>query len=361
MINTIKKFRNILSREGYLAFYLAYGNGNKSSDNWKNDSEKMDGNLKLLIDLFLLTRPKPADEAIAVLGQDILDMLIDNGIILSDDGTIRTDRLILICFNSIMFFCEHTMDPQVYFGNDSIALGIFQTPLLQGRSIDLCAGSAIQSLIAAQSCEFAQAIEINPKAAKIASFNIRLNDMSGKVDVKNISLEDFAKVDSSFYDLVTFNPPLLPVPLPLFYPFVGDGGEDGLDVTRSILHLYIPKLTSTGSVEFIGCGLGKDGYPSFVDALKPIFEQYDLSYNVHILGKGKLEKGDISYEKSIVTTAISNQISRELCYQVYDKHYKKMDANEMYCFFIKAYRHDNGTAENKIIVNSNPYLNWFIY
>ncbi len=38
----------------------------------------------------------------------------------------------------------------------------------------------------------------------------------------------------SRFDLICMNPPLLPIPSGLGYPFIGDGGPDGLAVTRRV-------------------------------------------------------------------------------------------------------------------------------
>ncbi len=37
------------------------------------------------------------------------------------------------------------------------------------------------------------------------------------------------------FSLVVVNPPLLPIPDEIPYPFVGDGGQSGLDITLHIL------------------------------------------------------------------------------------------------------------------------------
>ena len=144
--------------------------------------------------------------------------------------------------------------------------------------------------------------------------------MSNRVKVMNIKLEDFAVQNNDLYDLITFNPPLLPVPEPLFYPFVGDGGEDGLDVTKRILKAYIPKLTKSGSIEFIGCGLGKDDHLTFVDSLSPILEEFKMDFNVHVLGRGVLKPGDGAFNSSVMTTAMANSIDVELCNAIYELH-----------------------------------------
>ncbi|MFK7785641.1 MAG: hypothetical protein AB8B56_11025 [Crocinitomicaceae bacterium] len=360
-MNQINKLRQILSENGYLHFYLAFGDGNKNVFQWQARYEKLENPLKDLVGLFLMKLIVKSETTRELLGDDVVDELIDSGILIEGNEGIHTDNLVLISFNSILFFCEESRDPQVYFGNDSIALGVYQTPLIKGKSLDLCAGSAIQSMIAAQTCDIAKAVEINPKAAKVAQFNIRFNNMVDRVSVENIPLEEFAEKDNDFYDLITFNPPLLPVPEPLFYPFVGDGGEDGLDVTRRILRAYIPKLTETGSIEFIGCGLGKDDHLAFAESLRPIFEEFHMDYNVHVLGAGELKRGDGAFDSSVYTTAMANGIDMEMCNQIYELHYEKLDVNKMYCFFIKVFKSQGDKVQSKVVRTTDKYLNWFVY
>ena len=356
-----KKFRQILSETGYLPFYLAFGNGNKNVFQWQTRYEHLESPLKEMVGLFLLKFIVPENTVRELLTDEVTNGLLDENIFIKENGGIHTDNLVLISFNGILFFCEESRDPQVYFGNDSIALGLYQTPLISGKSLDLCAGSAIQSMIAAQTCDYAKAVEINPKAARVANFNIRFNNMSDRVSVENISLEDFAKKDNDTYDLITFNPPLLPVPEPLFYPFVGDGGEDGLDVTRRILRAYLPKLTEDGSIEFIGCGLGKDDHLTFSESLQPIFDEFHMDVNVHVLGIGELKQGDGAFDSSVYTTAMANGLDMETCNKVYELHYQKLDVNKMYCFFIKVFKSKNGKTSQKIIRTTDKYLNWFVY
>ncbi len=356
----LHKFRKLLRKSGYISFYQAFGDGNKKQNMWEKYVEKTDEQLKNLIYLFLLNRKLETSLAQKLVGEDVFNALIDATILLNEDGFTYTDKYVLITFKSILFFCEHIVRPEVYFGNDSIALGTYQIPAGDGIVLDLCSGSAIQAMIAALHCKKAHAVEINERAAKIARFNVFLNSLENKVEVHNLSYQEFHVQNQEKFDLIIFNPPLLPIPEVVFYPFVGDGGEDGLKITKEILDMYIPRLSENGSIQFVGLGLGKDREITFVDELSEITKKHDSSGFAQLVGHSKLNKGDGIYDNTVYTTAMNNNITMEMCYTIFDLHFKKLDVNEMYVFYIYIDKDESKTKKIRINDLSFNNANWFI-
>ncbi len=338
-IKTARQFRRIVNDAGYRTFHLAFGDGNHRVADWERHLPRLEDPLRGLVELFLLRRMLDARRVRALLGDEVTTALVAEQILVEAGGDIWSDRLLLICFRSILFFHEIERDPRVYFGSDSIALGLYQTPTPGGVSLDLCSGSAIQAMIAAQHGRKAYACEINPRAAAVARVNVALNGLEDKVEVINRSLEDYAAEVKEPLDLVTFNPPLLPVPGLLRYPFVGDGGGDALDVSRRALQLYLPRLAPGGAIEFIGCGLGRDGEPTFVDDVTAIMSEHGARTHAHLLGHALLQRGDQFYDSIVHTAALNTpEVPLEGCFEIFDLHFAKLGYTDIWLFFVRGLR-----------------------
>jgi release factor glutamine methyltransferase len=359
---TIEAFGRLLVTEGYRSFHLAFGDGNHRFEKWNCYAEATPPRLRTLIDLFLLQRAVDPDRAVVALGQAIFDELVADKILVNGPRGTRSPGLILISFRSWLFLHEFTRQPAVYFGNDSIALGMYQSPAIQGVALDLCSGTAIQAMIAAQHARRVFAVEISPVAAQVARFNLLLNGVSHKVELINASLEDYAASVTVPLDRVTFNPPLLPVPEVLYYPFVGDGGADGLDVTRRALDLYLPLLASGGAVECIGCGLGRNSTPAFLDELDPILERHGARGHALLVGCWPLVRGEPAHESLVLTAAMNSQISSEIAHAVYEQHLQKLGMDSMYTFFFRAERADSAQPfeRSRVLDLSKGSANWFL-
>lgn len=335
---TARAFSRLLVISGYRAFHLAFGDGNRCYSGWEKFAADLEDPLRGLVDLFLLLRPVEPARAERILGEEIYQALLSEEILRETPSGVRTPGLILISFKGLTFFHEYTQRPGIYFGNDSIGLGVYQSPAYGGRTLDLCSGTSIQAMISAQHSAESYAVEINPRAARIAAINLRMNALQDKVRLINASLEEYGRTTTETFDLVTFNPPLLPVPDVLDYPFVGDGGGDGLDVTRLTLQLYLPHIAPGGGIEFIGCGLGRDRQPLFVDELGAILAEHGAHGVVHLLTRYNMQRGDTFYDGLIETAAINSKISTNLSDAVFDLHFQKLGMTELYTFFMRGER-----------------------
>jgi release factor glutamine methyltransferase len=100
------------------------------------------------------------------------------------------------------------------------------------------------------------AVEVNPVAAALCAVNAEVNGLADRITV---SCADLYAGATGRYDLVTANPPLLPIPAGLPYPFVGDGGPDGFSVTWRILKGLPDHLAGNGVAQIIGMTLS-DGF-----------------------------------------------------------------------------------------------------
>lgn len=157
--------------------------------------------------------------------------------------------------------------PTLYFGQDSAALAA-RLETRPGRCLDLCAGPGVQSLVCARRGMQVVSVEVNPVAAALCSVNVALNDLAGRVSVRCGDLYAELADERERFELICANPPLLPIPEGLPYPFVGDGGPDGLQVTRRILDGLDGHLSASGHAQLIGMALSDGFLPLGLDELE---------------------------------------------------------------------------------------------
>jgi hypothetical protein len=199
------------------------------------------GALDLLASFFLLGESVSCEDLAKYLSIEALGALklLPFAVVTDDRICIQDYRLCL--YQNIIFFCQISADPDVYFGDDSHALASAITALEFHpdeieTGLDLCAGSGIQGMLLAKICKRVFIVEINPNAAAVAQINLGLNGLDGRVQLFTGSCDDFFNCHANDkFGVVTFNPPLLPIPKTVRFPLVGDGGESGMVLTESIL------------------------------------------------------------------------------------------------------------------------------
>ena len=93
-------------------------------------------------------------------------------------------------------------------GIDGVLLGAWTCIENTARILDIGTGTGLIALMLAQrSDSIIDSIDINPNACAQASENIRLSPWSNRVNVQEISLQDFAVKTIQRYDLIVSNPP----------------------------------------------------------------------------------------------------------------------------------------------------------
>ena len=173
-------FSRFLSSSGYRMYHSAFGDGNQEFVQWRQNLDKLEDPLRGLVELFLVRYRLPIERGREILGATFYDALAEERILMESDGRVRTPGLILVSFRSLLFFHEYTQRPGIYFGGDSVALGVYQHPAHAGRTLDLCSGTCIQAMISAQHGSKAFAVEINSRATSSwLQSNLRLNNPSG--------------------------------------------------------------------------------------------------------------------------------------------------------------------------------------
>lgn len=189
------------------------------------------------------------------------------GLLSEHNGNASLSGLSLIRYHGIWLFADApSPSPLLYFGSDSIGLARRLSPSPGKNALDLCSGPGIQALILAKSGMHVTAIDINPIASEICQLNALVNSISEDLTILTGSLYNaLNNIESSCsYELITVNPPLLPIPEDVPYPFVGDGGPDGLNITSKVIRGAGDKLTDSGYLSAIGMiGLGTNNQSAF--------------------------------------------------------------------------------------------------
>ena len=108
-------------------------------------------------------------------------------------------------------------DPNAFrFGIDAVLLSHYALPACKRRSkiMDLCTGTGVIPLLiyGHHHCEHIDGMEIQPAMADLAQRNVRLNGLENFIHIYNSDLRDpGAAFHSSTYDVITCNPPYMPL------------------------------------------------------------------------------------------------------------------------------------------------------
>ena len=211
-----------LSRLGYSEFFACFNLLTPRLARWRTYRGCAPDRLKSLIDLFLINESVERDSLPDSI-QSLLPGMTANGIVLEGkNGTLTTAGLVVLPILGNWLICQPPQpNPMLYFGDDSIGLLTRIMPRPRGDCLDLCAGPGIQALHSARFARHVTAVELDPAAASLARLNARLNRVTDQIEVLQGDL--YKPVAGRRFDTITANPPLLPYPENLPYPFVGYG------------------------------------------------------------------------------------------------------------------------------------------
>jgi release factor glutamine methyltransferase len=357
----VKGFLQRLDESGYRQFYLAFGDANFRKPDWQAGTETLSGPLRDFVGLFLLQEALPAKRAARLLDREFLQMLVQAGILRQEKNTIVSDSFYLMYCRSFAFFCQMNATPRAYFGEDSVALATLQTPVPGGTVLDLCSGPGIQSFIAAASAASVTGVEIRKETVRVAEINRRLNSLESRVRFICRSVEDFA-ADARRYDRILFNPPLVPMVPGYKFSSVGNGGPDGLTLSRRILDLYHDRITDSGSIEFIGMGLGNEKHPVVADEIKKIARRYRLGGRIHLLSQHPIQPLTPMFEVCVSGLASENGLEAERAREILLKHFTGLGMDTYWLFFaaLGPAAAARGNAVSTIDLTGTFWGHWFV-
>jgi release factor glutamine methyltransferase len=358
----VNRFIQILRDSGFRQFYLSFGDANFRVQDWPAGAENLSGPLLDLARLFLLQEPVPEKRALALLGAEFLKELIQCGILRRQAGQLVSNSFYLLHCRSQAFFCQMNSNPVAYFGEDSVALATLQTPAPGGSVLDLCCGPGLQSFVAAGSAAKVTGVEIRKETWRIAELNRQLNGLDGRVRLVCDSAEGFARAGKEKYDRILFNPPLVPMVPGYKYSAVGNGGPDGLNLTRRILDLYCGRISATGSIEFIGVGLGRKGRPVVADEITAIARRHGLGARIHLLSRHAIQPSAPLFELSVLGLAKENGLEAEAARKILGDHFAGLGMDSYWVFFaaLGHARAARGKVSSIIDLSASFWGNWFV-
>ncbi|UWU91791.1 50S ribosomal protein L3 N(5)-glutamine methyltransferase [Bradyrhizobium sp. CB1015] len=143
-----------------------------------------------------------------------------------------------------------------HFGADGEAGSLIDDPAAVERVLDLCTGSGCLAILAAHHFPNAtvDAVDISKGALEVAARNVGEYGLEDRISLYRGDL--FAPLGGNRYDLIITNPPYvdaegmaaLPPECRAEPKLAFDGGADGLDVVRRILHDATDHLTPDGGL-----------------------------------------------------------------------------------------------------------------
>jgi len=237
----------------------------------------------------------------------------------------------LVFHLGLWLFCEKVSpSAKFYYGYDSIQLSRMVAGA-EGSVLDLCSGVGTQAWVCARTAARVTAVEIEPLAAKLFWVNAAMNGLSDKVELINGDL--LAPVAGRRFDLISCNPPFMPVPPAVRYPRFADGGADGLEIVRRLMAGLPEALTPDGRCEVVGAVLGNSQSPDLA-AFKMMAADSSLGLILDCRTREELEGQML---KQLVDTAMEGGAGEDV-ERAFRHHFASLNATHLYCFFLHAVR-----------------------
>ena len=154
------------------------------------------------------------------------------------------------------------------------------------RVLELCLGSGVNSLFAADVAAEVSAVDVSPRALAFTRFNESLCPAARPLNTHVGSLFEPLAADARF-DTILINPPFELVPEGETWFLHSHGGEDGLDVMRAMLKDTPARLTEAGRLQVITWTPAIEGVPTLVDAVREALPSHRVS--VHLLDEAPID------------------------------------------------------------------------
>jgi methylase of polypeptide subunit release factors len=236
----------------------------------------------------------------------------------------------LVFHLGLWLFCEKVSpSAKFYYGNDSIELSRMLVGA-EGGVLDLCSGVGTQALVCARTAARVSAVEIEPLAAKLFWVNAAMNGLSDKVEL--IIGDLLGPVAGRSFDVISCNPPFMPVAPGVRYPRFADGGGDGLGIVRRLMAGLPEALTPDGRCEVVGAVLGNRERPDLA-AFKKMAADSSLTIIIDCRTREELEGKTL---KQLVGTAMEG--GEEDVERAFRRHFASLNATHLYYFLLHAVR-----------------------
>lgn len=342
----IQRIRYFLMSSNYDIYYQSisgiynyFFNPWQTYKNVKDKIKKYDSKTKYLFELLMLGDELGINLAYNYFGKDIICDLINVNFLHKDNDLIRSDGYSIIPYLDRYFVVNLPLDyptskgsQDIYIGFDSYKLTNVIPHHKHNNHLDLCSGSGIQCIMAADAYERGIAVEVNKKAIDALKFNISLNELDEKINIINGDL--YSKIPrNQKFDIITANPPFLPVPEKIAFPIAGDGGESGLETIHKILISFDNYLNEGGSAIIIGESLGNDDGSFLMDLL---YKDLAFGYQGDLFLQAVNSKDDYINSIASFYYTINNKQEDEADNVIeWNEIFNKYKATHVYAFILK--------------------------
>ena len=335
----LQNLTGVLTKMGYTEYYSSFNPLYMNYILWPQYRDSAPPQLRPALDLFLLGKRVQAADCAGPL-RDLFEPLAQLCVLDIQEDTVMTTDLILLPLFGFWLFCQKPqVNPTLYFGDDSIALLLRQRPPLGGTCLDLCSGPGVQAIWANHFASRMTSVEINSFAQAIAKINMCMNGCSDRIEVLCGNLYD--PVAGRHFDAIIANPPLLPFPEHIAYPFVGHGGADGLSVTWKILDGLPAHLAPEGHAQIIGTCLSDGLLPLCIERLSAWACAQKMRVLFTITKCVPLRPGIRFFDLLVETAVMSTGEPSERIAHAYAKSLDEQCASHL-CFFYLYLSHGEG-------------------
>jgi SAM-dependent methyltransferase len=266
----------------------------------------------LLVRLFTLGAAVETPEAERTLGAETVARLLDGGLLERAAGRVRS-RLIVVCYLNRCFAVSPPLwlrgwepgETHVPISPDSYwtAQFVAQRGPVE-RMLDLCTGSGLLATLA--DTRSAVGVELDPAVAAAARFNVLLNGLEERVEIREGDLWEPVAGEAPF-DLIVATPPCLPAPDGVSLPPAGDGGPDGGAVLRRALEGVERLLAPGGRALVQAQGFGDEEEPALAAWLRESLAGSSLHATV-LVGDGQsLEAAGVTVRELWQASGASEQ------------------------------------------------------
>jgi len=240
--------------------------------------------------VLLLGMPMRAERIRSAFGEEMTDDLVATGLLRQRGSRLGTSGLGLVTMEGN--YAVSSLD-RSYVGGlrqrrawvdvESFLLAHFLPRTRRARSsLDLGCGSGLLSILLASTSRSVLAVDVDPFATSVATFNAALNDL-GNLEVRTGDL--FEPVGLEAFDLVVVNPPMVPTIPEHASSTAADGGPDGLALVRRLLDQLGAHLTDEGQAIIYLEGIGDRDRPLVTEALERVSNRDSFATDVLILSR----------------------------------------------------------------------------
>jgi len=365
--SVIKLLRRLLIQEEYDEVYKSLRRTQYHLDPWAELAEferllwSIPRKRQLIFSLFFLGKKIPYFKAVHFLDKDLIKGLLEVNVLRLEDEELVSNGFSIVPYQNLFFLVDLVYllpnavrrAPEAYIGLDSYICSNYHfNPSSNDKILDLCCGPGFQMISALKGAQSCLGVEINPFAKTVCQFNIILNEMTERAEVRCGSL--YGPVKDERFSIIYANPPFIPIPKGIDYPIPGHGGEDGTDILKKIYEEMDHHLLNESRSVVYCEALGDKNGIFFLSWLQEIAKKNKWRAEVFVLGRVYY----LEQIRRMVNLLLStyDNLHKEKLIKVWLKYYEEVvpKARYLYSLVIKTYKIPHGSFDFTVNNFFNP-------